>query len=68
MENYIGKRVILLVDRPIGGNAFKGDIGQIISKGTINFPRHKGYSYSNYLRDKDITWKLYDEEPIYEIY
>lgn len=68
MEDYIGKRVILLVDRPMSGNALKGDIGEIVGFGKINFPRHKGYSYSNYLKDKDITWKLYEEEPIYEIY
>ena len=37
MENYIGKRVILLVDRPMSGNALKGDIGEIVGFGKINF-------------------------------
>jgi len=68
MENYIGKKIILLVDKPVGGNVKKGDIGIMIRDRVINFPNHKCYSYSNWKKDLGKTLEFYNEEPNYEIY
>ena len=68
MENYIGKKIILLVDKPVGGNVKKGDIGIMIRDGVINFPKHRWYSYLNWKLNLGKTLEFYNEEPNYEIY
>jgi hypothetical protein len=47
--NQVGRYIKALIDRPNGGDVKKGEIGQIIGIGSVDFPSQKDYCISNTL-------------------